>query len=231
MNKLGRASKFLNQSQYLFKNNWALTSKLLTLGFLIYLLCILTGNIDKNNKRLQTTELGLVAFLLLINSNIVERIQELQLNKDGWNFKLGSKVEANIKINQKEAKALTYLGTILLAGEDKKEDQKKHFFDILLDDGERDLLEELYKAEDKNEKLPYEKTAINKPLQHLAVLGFVDNLSVLTKCPIDFMPERGDLREYFRLSDTGRRCLAFGSSKVLQPSATNSFCEPLCCKN
>ncbi len=218
MSKNDGNSNFFNKFQSLVNKNcqWAYVFNVfVSLSFVFYLSCIVTGHIDKNKRRIEPTELGFAAVLLLINSGI----KELKLTKDSVDITLEDKVHSNFKTNQTEAHALTYLG--LLLTEDKNKEHQKRFFDILLNDGELELLEKILESEN----LMYDKSEISDHLLHLFSLGFIKPTPkyALKKCLIDDMPEKGDLKEYYDLTTEGKTCLELGSSDTILPSAKNSY--------
>lgn len=181
-----------------------ITITILTLAYLVF---IPVKGLD-NNKRLETTELGFLTIILLLNSPLLERLQKLQLGSNGVELDLvNSKLQANFEANQKESKALALLGTLI----EDNENQRK-FFDYLLEDGERDTLVELFNAEKEQRQLLYKKQEeFTQRLRHLLVLGFIESL---TNYQISELPEQGNLREYFKLTCTGKICLALGSSQI-----------------
>jgi len=214
-------SNFFNKIKSLVKNNCqeasvfkGFVSLSISLSIGIYLISIATGHIEKDKRRLDPSELGLAAVLLLINSGL----KELKLTKDSVDITLEDKVHSNFKTNQTEAHALTYLGEVLLT-EDKNKEHQKRFFDILLNDGDLELLEKIYESEN----LMYDKSEISDHLLHLVSLGFIKPKPkyALKKFLINDMPYQGDLREYFDLAEEGKKCLELGSSPTIQSSATD----------
>jgi len=214
-------SNFFNKIKSLVKNNCqdasvfkGFVSLSISLSIYIYLISIATGHID-TKRRLEPSEMGLVVVLLLINSGL----KELKLTKDSVDITLEDKVHSNFETNKTEAHALTYLGEVLLT---KKEEREK-FFDILLDNGELELLEDFY----NHETLWIDKS--NKQIEnllHLISLGFLkikeEYKSMYTaKCPIEQMPNPFELKEYYRLTDEGIKCLKLGSSDTIPSSATD----------
>lgn len=119
-------------------------------------------------------------------------------------------IEASRSASQKESAALSFLGTLINNDEDRKK-----FFDTLLNDGELKTLENLFEAEKTNRKSLYDKEKqeeLEQQLRHLRSLNFIEPK---TELPISSMPSKGDLRVYFKLSEWGNLCLALGSSKVI----------------
>ncbi|MEH2054600.1 MAG: hypothetical protein V7K97_00155 [Nostoc sp.] len=194
---------------------WALASRLIiSIVVLGYLVFIPFKGLDKN-RRLETTEVGLLTIILLLNSSVIERIEKLQLGSNGVELNLvHSKIKANIEANQKESKALALLGTLI----EDDENQRK-FFDSLLDDGERTTLENLFNAEKDQRQFPYKKEqSCEQRLRHLRVLGFIESL---TNYQINELPPQGNLRDYFKLTCTGKICLALGSSNIAPQDILN----------
>lgn len=192
-----------------YKNNFRTVIKIFAYFFtFVYLISVVVGIIDKD-KRLKPSDLGLIGIVLLINSDVLERLKKLQLNKDGVDIELERKLTANLNVNQKEADALAYLGQVLLVGDKYKEEREK-FFDSLLNDGDKKLLEKFLNAEKNNEKLLYEEST-KLSLSHLYLLGFIQNKRKDTVFPIDGLTEGENLKHYFRLTDVGKTCLELSS--------------------
>jgi hypothetical protein len=216
--------KGLNLKQRL---SWSSVSRaIISIFALSYLAFIPLKGLDKNH-RLETTEVALITIILLINSKILDRLQEFKFGSNGVDFKLAdSKIKANIEANQKESKALALLGILTIADNENR----KKFFDIMLNDGELQIIEQLFLAERDKEKFLYEKQEENEQkLRHLVVIGFLENL---TETPISSIPNGNNLRDYFKLSCTGKICLALGSSKISAKEVVNecvgdTYCHTL----
>ncbi len=205
--------KKLNLKQTL---SWSSVSRMIiSILALSYLAFIPVKGLDKNH-RLETTEVGLVAIILLINSKILDRLQEFKFGTDGVDFKLAdSKIKANTEANQKESQALTLLGTLTIPDNENR----RKFFDILLNDGELKIIEKLFLAERDKGQFIYEKQEENEQkLRHLVVIGFLENL---TETPISSIPNGKNLRDYFKLTCAGKICLALGSSNIYSEDVLN----------
>ena len=205
--------KKLNSKQIV---SWSSVSRMIISIFaLSYLAFIPVKGLDKNH-RLETTEVGLITIILLINSKILDRLQEFKFGTDGVDFKLAdSKIKANTEANQKESQALTLLGTLTIPDNENR----RKFFDILLNDGELKIIEKLFLAERDKGQFLYEKQEVNEQkLRHLVVIGFLENL---TETPISLIPDGKNLRDYFKLTCAGKICLALGSSHIYSEDVLN----------
>ncbi|MBW4665949.1 MAG: hypothetical protein KME60_00540 [Cyanomargarita calcarea GSE-NOS-MK-12-04C] len=196
--------------------SWSSVSRMIiSILALSYLAFIPVKGLDKSH-RLETTEVGLITIILLINSKILDRLQEFKFGSNGVDFKLAdSKIKANTEANQKESKALTLLGTLTIPDNENR----RKFFDILLNDGELKIIEKLFLAGKDNGQFLYEKNEENEQkLRHLVVIGFLENL---TETPITLIPDGKNLRDYFKLSCAGKICLALGSSNIYSEDVVN----------
>jgi hypothetical protein len=205
--------KELNLKQTL---SWSSVSRMIiSILALSYLAFIPLKGLDKSH-RFETTEIGLVTIILLINSNILDRLQEFKFGSNGVDFKLAdSKIKANTEANQKESQALTLLGTLTIPDNENR----RKFFDILLNDGELKIIEKLFLAERDKGQFIYEKQEENEQkLRHLVVIGFLENL---TETPISLIPNGKNLRDYFKLTCAGKICLALGSSNIYSEDVVN----------
>ncbi|BBD64069.1 hypothetical protein NIES4072_22690 [Nostoc commune NIES-4072] len=194
--------------------------RIISILVLSYLFFIPAKGLEKN-RRLDTTEVGLLTIVLLLNSSVLERLEKLQFGSNGVELNLvHNKIKANIEASQKESKALALLGTLI----EDDENQRK-FFDYLLDDGERTTLEHLFYAEKEQRQFPYKKEqSCEQRLRHLRVLGFIEPL---TNYQINELPPQSNLRDYFKLTCTGKICLALGSSSIA-PQDILHQCESDC---
>jgi hypothetical protein len=204
---------FCKVESWLKKNDrGAYLSKIfISLSIVVYLSCIVGGKIDKDKRRLEPTELGLAAILLLINSDLIGRLQEIKLGKDGIDLTLRRKVRSNSKVNQKESHALTYLGEVLL---DKDKESQKNFFRLLLNDGDQAFLESFCEKKD----LYFDKSDKSfENLLHLISLGFLDKKLEYehVDCLIDAIPELDNIKKYYCLTEEGARCLQRVSGKTI----------------
>jgi hypothetical protein len=196
--------------------SWSSVSRMIiSILALSYLAFIPLKGLDKSH-RFETTEIGLVTIILLINSNILDRLQEFKFGSNGVDFKLAdSKIKANTEANQKESQALTLLGTLTIPDNENR----RKFFDILLNDGELKIIEKLFLAERDKGQFIYEKQEENEQkLSHLVVIGFLENL---TETPISLIPNGKNLRDYFKLTCAGKICLALGSSNIYSEDVLN----------
>jgi hypothetical protein len=81
-------------------------STAITLFGLIYLLLLLSGQVDKQSKRFQIPEVIIFTVILLINSETLQRVSKVQVGKDGVSLELNElkKGQKEIKQNQEKIK-------------------------------------------------------------------------------------------------------------------------------
>ncbi len=200
-----------------FSKIWGLYIRFIaSLVALFYLVFIPLKGIDQNH-RLDATEAGILITVLLFNSPLLDKLEKLQFGREGVKIDLNSRLKANTEVNQKESKALALLGTFI-----EDNEKQKAFFDLLLYDGEKEILERMFMAEKSNKTFLYKKEEQDfvQRLRHLRLLGFIDSLYAIDN-PIDELPEQGDLTKYFSISCTGKLCLALGSSKISTTDIVN----------
>jgi hypothetical protein len=177
-----------------------LTIKIITFLALGYLVYIPFGSVT---NRFELTDLAMIVIILLFNSDLPERLQELGVNKDGITFKL-NKLEAqqenqraNVKANTEVIQRLT---KVERASANNKQ-EKRLVVKTLLTDYELQHLKKL--ASDT--AFPYQKRRVfQQELRHLRALGFIE---VMPKQHISSISEQGDLRDYVKITEQGKEYL------------------------
>lgn len=187
------------------KGSWWLT-KGISLCCAGYLIAILFNGVPKDN-RLTVNDIGFLALFLTFNSDILERLKTLQLNgKEGIAVELQPKLDANIKVNQRESEALIFLGQRLLQ---QAEDQKK-FFNLFVNSPEElHILVTLYKYKNGEDvSLKYTDKLAPK-LRHLRILNFIESPGERT---VDSLENGEELTQVYRLTKWGEICHDLGPS-------------------
>lgn len=206
-----------------------IAKNLLTIGALAFLF-VLPFQIKDKDYKSGLAKAGIFSLVVLLSSNLSERLSKLRFEKSGIEFELNN-VQNNVKANrsatQRESQALGLLGLILL---NKSNKAREYFFDILLQDGEVKTLESLFEAEKNNTELLYEKSEdFEEQLRHLRALNFIEpKLLTTTDINISSLPKSDNLRRYFKISKMGILCLALGSnSKQVRPDEIAPECKEL----
>lgn len=193
-----------------------------------YLISIPFGLVDKKDRRISPTELGLIAIIFLLNSDLIERITKFKFNNEGIDVELVERKQtANLIVNQKEIRALVFLGETQLENE-VKDKKLKDFFSLLLNDGDRKILEKFQDPANNSNELIYKKSdeKLLLSVTHLHLLGFLETEYELSASkiasknysinhdenfPLDNLEENAKLTDVFRLSETGKKCLKYTS--------------------
>lgn len=205
-----------------------IVKNILTISALISLI-VLPFQKENEDYKSDLTKAGIFSLVVLLSSDLIERLSQLRVGKTGIELQLGklqSNVQANRSANQRESQALGFLGFILLNDNAQAREQ---FFNILLQDGEVKTLESLFEAEKNQTELPYEKSEVfEQHLRHLQVLDFIEPRLTTENIEISSMPKRDDLRRYFQISKMGRLCLALSSnSQQVRPDEIAPECKKL----
>ncbi|WP_143755451.1 hypothetical protein [Gloeocapsopsis sp. IPPAS B-1203] len=197
-----RMRQFINQSKW---DSFLLV--VVTCFSLFYLLAIPFGWI---RTRFELTEIIIFTIILLINSELLERLRKLGINKDGITFEL-DQIQAeqknqrdNIETNKANIEAVTNILQRLTLLEAQLAENRKdsHLLSQnLLDDYELKHLRKLASDTPFNYK---RQPSFERELRHLRALGFVENMPGKT---ISHMPERGDLKEHLRITEHGKQYL------------------------
>jgi hypothetical protein len=181
--------KFATQKSF----SWWLV-KCLSLGCSVYCSTILF-QATRDNKPLREPEIGLIAVVVVVNSNILERLKEIQVA--GVTLTLEPKIQANKTINQREAAALSLIAQIAI----KDNKNKRKIFEQLVDDNEFIILEKIA----KNESLLYKKE-LNIQLRHLRDLNFIESKSDKASRSISSLQPKDDLTSIYSLTEWGKMC-------------------------
>ncbi|MBE9192712.1 hypothetical protein IQ230_20630 [Gloeocapsopsis crepidinum LEGE 06123] len=209
---MSRRQQFINQIP------WdSLLLVVITCLSLVYLVAIPFNWI---RTRLKLEELILFTVILLVNSQLLERLRKLGINKDGISFEL-DQIQAeqktqrdSIEINRANIDAITNITQRLTLIESELADSKtetQFLNKSLLNDDE---LEHLYKLA-SNDSFSYEKEPrFIEQIRHLRALGFIKTIPGKT---IFYMPKQGNLRDYFRITEQGKNYL----KKMNSCSVTN----------
>ena len=197
-----RMRQFINQSKW---DSFLLV--VVTCFSLFYLLAIPFGWI---RTRFELTEIIIFTIILLINSELLERLRKLGINKDGITFEL-DQIQAeqkhqrdNIETNKANIEAVTNILQRLTLLESQLAESRtgtQLLSQNLLDDYELKHLRKLASDAVFN----YQKQpSFERELRHLRALGFIENIPGKT---ISHMPERGDLKEHVRITEHGKQYL------------------------
>ena len=178
---------------------------------LIYLLLVLSGRIAKD--RLGQTEVAIFITIILLNSEMIERLSKFQLGKDGMTVELEEKVQ-NVKEEQEKISDI----------QKEQQEEIEHVAGFLLSSSllsrhEKGLLKAI--ASDKSFKYE-DKTLFEKDLTHLRELGLVRDASG-SPLSIKGIPSKADdLRQFVGVSDRGRVCLRLMKKALPRGQQDNS---------
>lgn len=185
--------------------------KILSSLSLIYLIIVPFGYL----KKFEMTDVFILFAILLFNSEIIERLINLAINKDGITINLKEfqqeqdkqrdNIEANrdnIEANKNNIAAITDIIQRLTSLEQDLADSKNttHFVvNSLLSYYEWQHLRRLA----NNETFNYNKQrSFEQELRHLRTLGFIENKPGIQ---ISSLPESGDLRNFFTITERGKK--------------------------
>jgi hypothetical protein len=167
-------------------------SSLITILGIVYLSSVLTGKINKD--KLGQTEVIIFTTILLLNSELVDRLAKLQFSKEGMTVDLKEKVEHVQKMQDEQQAEIEAIVAFLVKRAMTPTDYK--------------LLREL--ASDYPFNFDREKNP-QPGLVCLCELGLIEHASgkPLQKGDIDLLPSPSpDLKSQIRISNRGRQCLA-----------------------
>ncbi len=166
-----------------------------TIG-LIYLLLVLGGRVSKD--RFGQTEAAIFIAILLLNSNLIERLEKFQFNKDGVTVDLKEQLAA-VQGKQAEIQQLSQ--------STKHDTQQIVQFLVrsFLNDYEYSHLKKL----DNHEPFPFKKQrSFEEQLRRLRDLGLIESVSS-DRLAIGKLPAQGDnLKAFVQITDCGRECLS-----------------------
>lgn len=171
---------------------------------LIYLLIIPFGRIK---KPYEVTDLAIFVVVLLINSDLVDRVEKFSFKGGGGEITVDiaklkeeqdnqkDKIEANTDIIQR----LTYLEHAVT----NNNEDKKLFYQSLVDENELKHLQEL--ASDRDDiEYEFNYPSFKQELRRLHALGFIANKP---EKHISWMKNKGNLRDYVEITERGREFL------------------------
>lgn len=199
----------ISVNQKASKENYPIT-KILSFLILIYLIIVPFGYL----KKFEMTDVFILVVILLFNSEIIERLINLAINKDGITINLQEfqqeqdkqrdNIEANrdnIEANKNNIEAITNIVQRLTSLEQDLADSKNttHFVvNSLLSHYEWQHLLKLA----RNETFNYHKQrSFEQELRHLRTLGFIETKPGIQICSL---PESGDLRNFFFITERGK---------------------------
>jgi hypothetical protein len=180
-------------------------SSIITILGIIYLSSVLMGGISKD--RLGQTEVIIFTTILLLNSEIVERLAKLQFGKEGMTVELEEKVEHVQKKQDEQQAEIEAIVAFLVKRAMTPTDYK--------------LLRELasdYPLEFDKEKSP------QPGLVCLCELGLIERASgePLKKGDIDLLPSpTRNIKSHIRVSNRGRQCLLLVKKHGMESSEQN----------
>jgi DNA-binding transcriptional regulator YhcF (GntR family) len=193
--------------QFINQNKWdSFLLVIVTCFSLFYLIAIPFGWI---HTRFELTEIIILAIILLINSELLERLRKLGITKDGITFEL-DQIQAeqksqrdNIETNKANIEAATNVLQRLTWLESQIAERSKDqvLSHNLLNEYELKHLRKLASDTPFNYK---RQPSFERELRYLRALGFVENIPGKT---ISQMPERGNLKEYIRITEQGKHYL------------------------
>lgn len=155
-------------------------------------------------------DIVILFLIFLFNSEILEKLVRLAINRDGITLDLNQIVteqdnqKASIAAHTANIEAITNILQRLTSLEQEmaaSQKEKEHIINSLLSDTELNLLEKLALGEVFNYQKHHE---FDQELRHLRAFGFIENLPGMT---ISGMPETGDLKDYVRITQNGREYL------------------------
>lgn len=177
-------------------------SSLITILGIVYLSSVLTGKINKD--KLGQTEVIIFTTILLLNSELVDRLAKLQFSKEGMTVDLKAKVEHVQKMQDEQQAEIEAIVAFLVKRAMTSTDYK--------------LLREL--ASDYPFKFDREENP-QPGLVCLCELGLIEYASgkPLQKGDIDLLPSPSpDLKSQIRISNRGRQCLALVQKHSMESS-------------
>ncbi len=179
--------------------NWVIL-KLTSLLGLLYLGAITFHMIDRG---VELGDIILFAIILLFNSSIFEKLQELEIGKDGISVKvLQEEVEAvKYRVDTQKANIEAQGGAIQHLAKASDYTNRKFVENIVSEDELRHLTR-LYEAEKDDKECSFRKKyEFEVELRRLRTLGLIENQPGKSLAK---MPETVDLRDYIKTTQRGR---------------------------
>ncbi len=187
--------------------------KLISSLILVYLIVVPFGHL----KKFDMTDVLLISIVLIFNSEILDRLINLAINKDGFaiNFqefkqeqdKQRDNIEANknnIEANKNNIESITEIIQRLTVVEQEiaNSENTTHFVvSSLLSNYEWEHLLALSSEKPFNYKKQH---SFEQELRHLRTLGFIKSKSGIQICQL---PESGDLKQFFTVTEQGKEYL------------------------
>ncbi|WP_416666615.1 hypothetical protein [Egbenema bharatensis] len=161
----------------------------------IYLILLVAGEIDPEDRRLKNTDVAILLIVLLINSDLTERLAKFRLGSEGVTLKLEELEEQQDRMNQTQR-----------IQEEEIKDLAGLLVRDLLSTKERDLLKRL--AADR--PFPYEdKEKFVEDLIQLGDRELIESPSQ-DELKIEEIPQSSDdLKQFVQVSQLGYICLKF----------------------
>lgn len=194
--------------------NWALLKMMTILGVL-YLVAIPFGKI---HNKFDQSDIVIFALLLLFSSGLIERLQELVVNKDGLTVKV-NKLQAEQEKQKADIEANSGLikRQVLAPLEQVTANCSQLDTEVLVKNLLNSYEWEHLKKLASGAPFPYKKQYdFEVELRRLRTLGFIQNKPDKT---ILGMPYEGDLRDYVEITERGKEYvnLREGGIKNSQP--------------
>ncbi len=195
----------MTANQRASKDRYSLIKPISSL-ILVYLIVIPFGHLQKFDM----TDILLISVVLLFNSEILERLINLAINKDGITINLQEfkqeqdKQRDNIKANKNNIEAITEIIQRLTIVEQEiaNSENTTHFVvSSLLSNYEWEHLLALSSEKPFNYKKQH---SFEQELRHLRTLGFIKSKSGVQ---IGQLPESGDLKQFFTVTEQGKEYL------------------------
>jgi hypothetical protein len=174
----------------------AITSLVVTAIGLIYLLLVLCGQVGKD--RFGQTETTIFIAILLLNSNLIERLEKFQFSKDGVTVDLREQIAA-VQGKQAEIQQLSQ------SNQHDIQQLVQFLVKNFLNKYEYSHLKKLASPE----PFPFRKQrSFEEQLRRLRDLNLIGPV-VGDRLSIGKLPSQGDdLKAFVRITDCGRECLS-----------------------
>ncbi|WP_035992981.1 hypothetical protein [Leptolyngbya sp. KIOST-1] len=176
-----------------FKRLRSYVFPLATLLGLIYLLLVVFGVIDSDSKRLEYTEVAIFIIILLINSDLTERLTKIRMGSEGIAVKLEEleKHQGELDhIQQIQDQEIKDLGGLLVKD--------------LLNEQEQELLKSLAAKQSYGYT---EKLSISDDLRLLSDRDLIESHSGDALSIEDLPDSTNDLSQFVQVTELGYACL------------------------
>ncbi|MDJ0903619.1 MAG: hypothetical protein QNJ55_32975 [Xenococcus sp. MO_188.B8] len=184
-----------------FFNLKKISSFLVTVLGTLYLVFILTGGIDQENRRFETPEIIIFSIIVILNSDFIEQLKKLSISKEG--FTLEKEVKEQVAKTKKDVEKTK---------EDLDENKKE--IDRLLDFTIKHILNQyelshLQKLGIPNKKFKFDasKGNLKNELRKLRDLGLISEPDG-RRLWVGRLPDKGDdLNKFVKLTEKGKQYL------------------------